>query len=189
VENVCSIQVFDWVHLGTLGTRLTRGNGYLSKMDFWDDVSRVQIRKSAVVHRAGAGCCLEGSSLLPSWPAEIWPGRLDLDWTAARLMVTDSLASAAGRDAHLLVARPGRIMIGPNPTAARLVVTDSLASAAGGDTAGPIGSGLNGSSPRGDRQSRERGRPGCPPTNGFARPDHDRTEPDGSSPESPRGDR
>jgi len=48
------------------------------------------------------------------------------------------------------VARPGRTMIGPDPTAARLVVTDSLASAAGRDTAGPSGSGLDGSSPRGD---------------------------------------
>jgi hypothetical protein len=70
---------------------------------------------------------------------------------SARLVVTDSLARAAGRNAHLPVARPGRTMIGPDPTAARLVVTDSFASAAGRDTAGPIGSGLDGSSPRGDR--------------------------------------
>jgi hypothetical protein len=83
-------------------------------------------------------------------PAWILPGRLDLDWTAARLVVTDSLASAAGRDAHLPVARQGWTMIGPDPAAARLVVTDSLARAAGRDTAGPSGSGLDYSSPRGD---------------------------------------
>jgi hypothetical protein len=37
-----------------------------------------------------------------------------------------------------------------NGIVVRLVVTDSLASAAGRDTAGQIGSGLDGSSPRGD---------------------------------------
>jgi hypothetical protein len=38
-----------------------------------------------------------------------------------------------------------------NGIVVRLVVTDCLESAAGRDTAGPIGSGLDGSSPRGDR--------------------------------------
>jgi hypothetical protein len=131
-------------HLGTLGTR----GGELvaikpDSMDFWDDVSRAQIRKSAAVHRAGAGCCLEGRdgrscymlvSSACSQAPDLIQCDLFLNGIVVRLVVKDSLASAAGRDAHLPVARQGRTMIGPDPTAARLVVTDSLASAAGRDS-------------------------------------------------------
>jgi hypothetical protein len=87
-------------------------------MDFWDDVSKAQIRKSAVVHRAGA--CSQA-------PDEIQCD-LFLNGMVVRLVVTDSLASAAGRASEI---RPGRLDL--DWTAARLVVTDSLAGAAGRD--------------------------------------------------------
>jgi hypothetical protein len=106
-------------------------------MDFWDDVSKAQIRKSAVVHRAGAGCCLESRDgrstyMLVSGACSQAPDEIQCDLflngMVVRLVVTDSLASAAGRASEI---RPGRLDL--DWTAARLVVTDSLAGAAGRD--------------------------------------------------------
>jgi hypothetical protein len=55
-------------------------------------------------------------------PAEILPGQLDLDWTAARLVVTDSLASAER-------SRPTVTAIKPKKTA-KQVKEDKIGKAA-----------------------------------------------------------
>jgi hypothetical protein len=51
------------------------------------------------------------------------PGQLSQNWSAARLVVTDSLASAAGQHAHLLVAKPGGPGHVGQSMAVRLVLT------------------------------------------------------------------
>jgi hypothetical protein len=90
-------------------------------MDFWDDVSRAQIRncigwEQAAAWRAATGGAATCLCRVPSVKLQIkYTERDFLSGIVVRLVMTDSLASAAGRD-----------------------------------TAGPIGSGLDRSSPRGD---------------------------------------
>jgi hypothetical protein len=83
-------------------TSSTRPDPHLSSPLLADDLKM----------RVGPGVAGDGGS--------VKPGEIRQTWPAARLVLTDSMGSAAGRHAHLLVARPGRLSRG---RAGRLVLT------------------------------------------------------------------